>query len=70
MGFIVANGGFRQFTFKDLTLLARWAGEDIQGDLRIEQQPGLWLSVRGSVPIRTRAAFEAAVGSHHSIERH
>ena len=50
MGFIVANGGFRQFTFKDLTLLARWAGEDIQGDLRIEQQPGLWLSVRGSVP--------------------
>src|SRR4029453_7162254 len=50
IGLIVANGGFRQFSFKDLTLLARWAGEDIQGDLRIEQQPGLWLSVRGSVP--------------------
>ena len=50
VGLLVANGGFRQFTFTDLTLLARWAGEDIQGDLRIEQQPGLWLSVRGSIP--------------------
>lgn len=44
------RGGFRQFTFDALTMAGRWTGEDIEGDVRLEQAPGRWLTMHGTIP--------------------
>lgn len=46
----VTQGGLRQFTFDTLAVNGGWSGNDIHGDLRLDQAAGRWLTVRGTVP--------------------
>jgi len=46
----VTGGGFRRFTFDTLTMRGRWSGDDVQGNVRLDQSPGRWLTLEGTIP--------------------
>ncbi len=47
----ITEGGVRQFTFQSLSGKGQWNGDVIQGDVRLDQGPGVWFTASGSVPI-------------------
>ena len=49
--FKITDGGVRAFAFQSLSATGRWTGDGISGDIRLDQRPGVWLTVRGSVPM-------------------
>ena len=46
----VTKGRFRNFPFERLAVTGRNQGLDLQGDVRLDQSEGRWLTLRGTVP--------------------